>query len=112
MASAKSAGVKVSIDTSFTPPKLIVDPLDLPIPKKTKATIRWKRQSTDFELAGLVFTKPNPISNVVVSAATISAVDTNQKKQAHPYSLVFKYRETYYVGGAGMLGGGPTIRNN
>jgi hypothetical protein len=104
--------VKVSIDTSFSPPKLLIDPLELPIPKKTKATIRWKRQSTDFELAGLVFSKPNPISSVAVSAATITAVDDNQKKQAHPYLLFFKYRETFYLGGANMMGGGPTIRNN
>jgi hypothetical protein len=107
------ATVTVTLDNTVIPPNLKFDPPIVDIPPKSKRKIRWVRNGTNFKFAALVFTKPNPISSVVVQYDQISADDDNQQARVHSYAVVFQYRETLYISRpASMSGGGPTIRNN
>jgi len=107
---AKLYTVTVTLDNSV-PPNFSFSPD--PVVDHGKATISWVQGSANFEFAALAFDHLNPFQNVVVTDREITAVDDNQVREDHKYSVLVKVNHVYYSSlGGGMGAGGPTIRNN
>jgi hypothetical protein len=107
------ATVTVTLDITAQPPVTMTPPqLDI---DSGAETIHWTpARGSTFTFAALVFNDRNPFCNVVVTDTEITARDSNQAKEEHPYNVLVKANGTYYSSAIGITGGGngPTIRNN
>jgi plastocyanin len=105
------ATVTATLDTSGSSPRLYFEPESVEVDAKAD-TITWTAKGSGFSFAALAFDHPNPFSNIVVKDDSIRADDTNQKREDHPYWILYKVGETYYSSKGGPFkNGGPTIRN-
>lgn len=103
--------VTVTLDGNGVPSNYDFNPPTLNIPKSD--TIHWTQGSANFAFAALVFAEKNPLQNVVVTDATITADDNYKGSEKHDYSILIRVGKKYYSSRTGGIGaGGPTIRNN